>query len=371
MRRDGKEKGLEAKIYEKPWRLKTNKIQYLIKGGELLKRFFGYEDEGNLCSQVWIASTVTSSVNGNEGLSQVELDGECRYLKDMIEEQPVQILGEKHVERFGSSAGVLIKMLNSCDRLLVQAHPDQEKAKRYFHSDYGKTESWYVLDLDENVESPCIYAGFKPGVDRESFHRLIEIQDTEKILDCLYRFEIQKGQVILIPAGLPHTLGAGSLMIEIQEPVDITLRAERIRPDGSELPEESLHSGIGLEALLDCFDFTIRSEEETRKRIFISPRILREDGKISEEVLIGPDTTTCFGMNRIRMNGMGETRTYEKENGAFTIVLVTDGCGRIVTEAGEETLLKGTEIWIPNGVKTYRYETENSLEIVECYPPQI
>lgn len=368
---DGKENGLEANIYEKPWRLKTNKIQYLIKGGDLLKRFFGYEDEGNLCSQVWIASTVTSSVNGNEGLSQVEINGESRYLKEMIEEQPVRILGEKHVERWGSSAGVLIKMLNSCDRLLVQAHPDKEKARRYFNSDFGKTESWYVLDLDDKVESPCIYAGFKPGVDRESFRHLIEIQDTEKILDCLYRFEIQKGQVIFIPAGLPHTLGAGSLMIEIQEPVDITLRAERIRPDGSVLPEESLHSGIGLEALLDCFDFTIRSEEETRERIFVSPYIFRELESVSEEVLIGPETTTRFGMNRIRMNGMGETKTYSKKNGAFTIVLVTEGCGKIVTEAGEEILKKGTEIWLPNGVKTYRYETDKSLEIVECYPPQI
>lgn len=370
IRPDGEEKGLETKLFEKPWRLKTNKIQYLIKGGELLKRFFGYEDEGNLCSQVWIASTVTSSVNGNEGLSQVDCGREIRYLKEMIEEYPAQIMGEEHVKRWGSSTGVLIKMLNSCDRLLVQAHPDQEKAKKYFNSDFGKTESWYVLDLDENTESSCIYAGFKPGVDQEMFRRLIEIQDTQAILDCLYRFEIQKGQVIFIPAGLPHTLGSGSLMIEIQEPVDITLRAERIRPDGSVLPEESLHSGIGLEALLDCFDFTIRSKEETEKKIFVSPRILKEEDFMGEEILIGPDTTTRFGMNRIRMDGAGGKRSWKKENGAFTIVLVTDGTGRLVTETGEEPLKKGTELWIPNGVKTYRYETEEKLEIVECYPPQ-
>ncbi|MBT9775969.1 mannose-6-phosphate isomerase [Clostridium sp. MCC353] len=361
---------MEAKLFEKPWRLKTNKIQYLIKGGELLKRFFGYEDEGNLCSQVWIASTVTSSVNGNEGLSQLEMGDEDRYLKDIIDEYPVQIMGEEHVKRWGTSTGVLIKMLNSCDRLLVQAHPDQEKAKKYFHSDFGKTESWYVLDLDTKTESPCIYAGFKPGVNREMFRRLIEIQDTKKILDCLYRFEIQKGQVIFIPAGLPHTLGEGSLMIEIQEPVDITLRAERIRPDGSVLPEESLHSGIGLEALLDCFDFTVRSEEETRDKIFQPSRMLKKEAHVSEEVLIGPETTTRFGMNRIRMDGTEGRKTYSKENGAFTIVLVTEGSGRIVTEAGEEPLNKGTELWLPNGVKTYRYETGEKLEIVECYPPQ-
>ena len=42
-----------------------------------------------------------------------------------------------------------------------------------------------------------------------------------------------------------------------RQPVDITLRAERIRPDGSVLPEESLHGGKGMDILLDCFDFTL------------------------------------------------------------------------------------------------------------------
>lgn len=366
----GKERKLDREIYRKPWLMKTNKIQYLIKGGELLKRFFGYEDEGNLCSQVWIASTVNSSVNGQEGLSQVAFEDGCRYLKEMIEEHPEEILGEEHVKRWGTSAGVLIKLLNSRDRLLVQAHPDQEKAKKYFGSDFGKTESWYVLDLDEKTESPCIYAGFKPGVTREMFRGLIGIQDTEKILDCLYRYEIKKGQVIFIPAGLPHTLGEGSLMIEIQEPVDITLRAERIRPDGSELPEESLHSGIGLEALLDCFDFTARTREETREMIFVEPYRVKEEGAVKEDCLIGSRTTARFGMNRIRLDRTKErAAVYEKENRSFTIVLATEGAGRIVTEAGSQELEKGTEIWLPAGVKKYSYETSESLEVVECYPP--
>lgn len=353
--------------YEKPWLLKTNKIRYLIKGGSLLKRFFGYEDEGNFCSQVWIASTVNSAVNGKEGLSVLDGEEEGRYLKDLIEEDPEAVLGGEHVKRWGAGTGVLIKLLNSRDRLLVQCHPDKEKAKRYFHSDFGKTECWYVLDLDETEESPCIYAGFKPGTNREMFRHLIEVQDTKRILDCLYRFEIKRGDVIFIPAGLPHAPGSGSLLVEIQEPVDITLRAERIRPDGSELPEESLHSGIGMDALLDCFDFTIRSEEETRNKIFIAPQALNS----RETRLIGEPVTSCFGMNRIRFRSEhGETGSVTKENKDFVIVVAAKGTGRLIAGGQALQLKQGTELWIPHGVKNYTYETEDELEILECYPPQ-
>lgn len=359
---------MKQELFEKPWRLKTNKIQYLIKGGELLKTFFEYEDKDNLCSQAWIASTVTSAVNGAEGLSMVETEEGEFFLKDLIEANPKQTLGTDHMARWKTSMGVLIKVLNSRDRLLVQAHPDAEKAKKYFHSDFGKTESWYVLDLDEKEKSHCIYAGFKPGVTREGFRHLIEVQDTAGILDCLYRFEIQKGQVILIPAGLPHALGAGSLIVEIQEPVDLTLRAERILPDGRVLPEESLHSGIGLEGLLDCFDFTSRTREQTEEKIYIAPWKKTESQSACEEILIGA-AATCFGMNRIFLNG-NERQTYEKENGAFTVVLVTKGKGKIKTGSGFLPLKKGTEVWLSHEIRKYCYETDAELEVVECYPPQ-
>jgi len=401
-----------------PWVLETNRIRYLIKGGRLLSSFFGYEDEAGAYSQVWIASTVTSALDGTEGLSR--LCGNGPYLKDLIEAHPEQVLGEEHVKTWGNTARFLVKLLNSRDRLLVQAHPDGKMAKKYFHLDFGKTESWFVLDVEkDSAEPPCIYVGFRQGVTRENFRHLIEIQDTQAILDCLYRFEIEKGQVIFIPAGLPHALGSGSLVAELQEPVDITLRAERFRPDGSELPEESLHSGIGIEAMLDCFDFTCRTREETEAKIFVAPKTVYAGPGIREDCLLGREVTDRFGMNRIVMSSNGGTFEYNKENKPFAAVLVTAGEGRLVVPDGgmaescgvggvsencgvggrEENrgadraenrgaafdagraaamtgadhavpLKQGTEIWLPHGVSAYRYETDGNLEVMEFYPPQ-
>ena len=50
-------------------------------------------------------------------------------------------------------------------------------------------------------------------------------------------------------------MGSDSLVAELQEPVDITLRAEYIRPDGSRLPVESMYGPAGMDGLLDCFHF--------------------------------------------------------------------------------------------------------------------
>ena len=61
-------------------------------------------------------------------------------------------------------------------------------------------------------------------------------------------------------------MGSDSLVAELQEPVDITLRAEYIRPDGSRLPVESMYGPAGMDGLLDCFHFDCLPREELLAR---------------------------------------------------------------------------------------------------------
>lgn len=349
-----------------PFVLKRNRVAYLIKGGTLLKEFFRYEDPDNRYSQVWLASTVTSSLReGTEGLSVLREDYGGGYLKELLEREPEAFLGREHTEVYGASPAVLVKLLNSGTRLLVQTHPTKEKAKRYFGLPFGKTECWYVLAVEKNRPA-YIYAGFRPGVTRECFCSYIEAQDTEKILNCLHRFAVVPGDVVYIPAGTPHALGAGSLVAEIQEPVDITLRAERIRPDGSVLPEESLHGGKGMDILLDCFDFTCMERERARERFFVKPQPLVSDGDARAVRLIGRGTTDRFSMNRISLSDGGG---YNAENYHFVIAFIADGSGELL--AGDQSLKleRGMEVFIPHGVRQYQYRTEQTLEVLECFPP--
>ena len=257
------------KRYERPLVLETNKIAYLIPGGKLINRFLGEPETETLYSQMWIASVVQSALKGAEDSRSFFVEnGRKFFLGEELDREPKLYLGQDFYDEFGVTTGFLLKLLNSRDRLLVQTHPDKEKAGKYFGLPFGKTECWHVLDTEAD-RTAYVWAGFCPGVTREYFLKLVKNQDTKSILKCLNRFEIKKGDTIFIPAGTPHALGAHSLVAELQEPVDITLRAERFRPDGSELPEESMHLGIGYDGLLDCFDFQCYDEYAMRQRIFL------------------------------------------------------------------------------------------------------
>lgn len=354
-----------AARWERPFRLATNRMSYLIPGGNLIDRFLGEpEGEDPMASQMWIASTVCTALGGGrEGYSRLAPEDGGESFPEVLAAGRERLLGKEFAERFGGTPGFLLKLLNSRDRLLVQVHPDAEKAGRYFGMPCGKTEAWYVLDTEDEA---CVWVGFKPQVTREKFRSLIEAQDTEAILDTLHRFEIRRGDVILIPAGTPHALGSKSLVAEIQEPVDLTLRAERFRPDGSELPEESMHGGIGLEAMLDCFAFDCADRETIRKRVFVEPKCFRTGG-VRETVLIGTAQTRRFGMSRIEVCG-----SVERRNRRFTVGLVLSGAGVLETEDGGIELSQGTEFFIPACVDDYVYRAAGSgeLSVLECYPPE-
>ena len=358
---------LARELSRKPLPLATNKIAYVIAGGSLLPRFLGEKagiEAPNPPSQMWVASTVTSALGeATEGLSRVaDEDGGC-YLKALLDSAPELFLGAAHARKWGANPGYLIKLLNSRDRLLVQVHPDKEKARRYFDSDFGKTEAWFVVNAEK---SAFAYAGFKPGVTKELLRAAILGQDSEKILGLLHAFPIIPGDIMFIPAGLPHALGKDSLVLEIQEPTDITLRAERRRPSGEVLPESYLHAGRGMDVLLECFDYRCRDFESARAEIFLRPETIFSDSACVEQSVISRATTDCFAMNSISL-AAGASR--ERRNEGFVVGLVLSGTGFARAGDREIPLWQGKEIFLPHGVERYSYKAENAMKIMECYPP--
>ena len=362
-----------APLSRRPFALQTNRISYIVAGGALLRRFLGDDPDsgqGHPPSQMWIASTVTSSLGSEtEGLSRLTEEDGGQCLKTRLDSDPEAFLGAEHAERWGGNPGFLVKILNSRDRLLVQVHPDREKARKYFGSEYGKTEAWYVIDAEEDA---LVYAGFRPGVTRESLREAILEADSDRILGLLHPFPVRSGDILFIPAGLPHALGKGSLIIEIQEPTDITLRAERRRPSGEILPERFLHAGRGMDALLECFDYSCADFDTARKRIFLESEVLRRDASVLEESLVSKTTTPYFGMNSI---SLGPGAVYRKRNDRFAVGIVIAGGGLVRGQGFCFSLRRGEEIFIPYGVGDYEYEASAegeegaAMKVIECYPP--
>ena len=141
----------------------------------------------------------------------------------------------------GSAFPLLLKYLD-CNRVLsVQVHPDDEYGAKMPQPDLGKTEAWYIVAADPDS---LVYAGLQPSVDRASLQEAIAAGQAEQ---ALHSFHPEPGDVIYIPAGTVHALGAGLLVAEIQQSSDTTFRLfdwNRVDARGKARP---LHLDQGLE----------------------------------------------------------------------------------------------------------------------------
>ena len=166
-------------------------------GGAALDRWHGREGKNGMFPEDWAASTTRARNPGREeiveGLSRVtSMDG-APYLTDVIARDPQAFFGRAHLQAFGAKAGFLVKLIDAGERLTIQVHPDKRFAREILHSDYGKTESWYILGSNDEDKQPCIYLGFKPGVTRAMWKDIFERQDIPAMLDTLLVAEERGG----------------------------------------------------------------------------------------------------------------------------------------------------------------------------------
>ncbi len=141
-----------------------------------------------------------------------------------------ELLGRHHPQ---SRFPLLVKFLDAALPLSVQVHPNDEQAARLNPPDLGKTEAWYILSADPGS---TIYAGLRPGVDRQQLADAIGQGTCEKLL---HHFQPKAGDCLFIPAGTVHALGAGLLVAEVQQSSDTTFRLydwNRVGPDGKPRP---------------------------------------------------------------------------------------------------------------------------------------
>ena len=158
-------------------------------------------------------------------------------LGELVRQRGPELFGRHHPQ---SHFPLLVKFLDAAQSLSVQVHPNDEQAARLNPPDLGKTEAWYILSADPGS---TIYAGLRPGVDRPQLADAIGQGTCEKLL---HHFQPKAGDCLFIPAGTVHALGAGLLVVEVQQSSDSTFRLydwNRVGPDGKPRP---LHIEQGL-----------------------------------------------------------------------------------------------------------------------------
>jgi mannose-6-phosphate isomerase len=93
--------------------------------------------------------------------SMVKCDGNWKSLLELIEKNPLDILGEKVAEKFDNSLPYLFKVLAAAKPLSIQAHPSRDQAKRGFEREnrVGIPIDAYNRNYkDDNHKPECICA---------------------------------------------------------------------------------------------------------------------------------------------------------------------------------------------------------------------
>lgn len=219
---------LEASLHETIW------------GGRLLERdgWKKLPDDDVQIGESWETEISTIVQNGPY---------QGQTLKTLVDELGGDLLGTHAMKIFGPRFPLLAKFLDANAKLSVQVHPDDSYAARHENGKLGKTEFWYILAAEPGAS---IVHGFKTTPSPTEVFQSIEHLTLE---DLIHEETVQAGDVVFVPAGTVHAIGAGIMLYELQEYSDVTYRMYDYGRPGADGKPRQLH----IERSLDVTDYRV------------------------------------------------------------------------------------------------------------------
>ncbi len=207
-----------------------------IWGGRKLAELFGKKLPAN--KRTGESLEIVDRPEAQSVVSNGPLKG--KSLHDLWSQHRKQIFGDvPELPRFP----LLIKLLDAQEKLSLQVHPPEKMAAKL--GGEPKTECWYVAAVDAGAE---LFVGFRAPITREKFAESLRAGSAA---DHVHTIRVQQGDAMFLPAGRFHAIGAGNLLVEVQQNSDTTYRVfdwDRIDDKGN---ARQLH----VEQALECIDF--------------------------------------------------------------------------------------------------------------------
>src|SRR4051812_23744356 len=176
-----------------PERVLPTRVYRFYRGGALIDRLRGEPEQDGEFPEDWIGSVVAARNAGRDepfaGLTKL---ARGPFLRDEI---------RRHRDVWGMP-NLLVKLLDPVERLPVHAHPDRDFARIHFGSDYGKTEAWMFVGARDGESEAWL--GLREAVEPAEYRAWIDEQRTDRLLDSLNRITVTPGDVLYVPAGVPH-----------------------------------------------------------------------------------------------------------------------------------------------------------------------
>lgn len=297
-----------------------------IWGAPNLKRWFDTAPDATV-GEAWFTAEENRTADGST-------------LGDLLRDNP-QILGNAGDPSHPSLCPLLVKFLFTADRLSVQVHPKDDYARRH-HDSLGKTEAWFVVDAEPGA---TVALGFKGQISPERLRSSAASGDIERLLDWR---SVKSGDIILVPAGTVHAIGAGVTICEIQENSDITYRLyDYGRPRELHLDHGCAVSDLGPYAgwsgssesssertmLAECDYFRIEHLHQKGKKIELA-------GELPHYTLL----ISISGQGRIGRQSFERAQVWMVPAGANPVVIESDEAQWLMTYLGTQPPPKLTRV---------------------------
>jgi mannose-6-phosphate isomerase len=318
----------------KPLTLPPNVLRHFYAGGERIAALRGTPPADH-SPEEWIGAANTT-FDGSRGLSRLP-DG--TLVRDALDADPEGFLGPSHVARYGSDPALLVKLLDAGQRLPVHFHPGREFAARALGLAHGKTEAWLIVEAEPGAS---VWVGFSRPVALEEVRGWMAAQDSAAMLAAMRELPVRAGDAILVPAGTPHAIGEGILMVEVQEPTDLSVLLEW---EGFELTEEEGHLGLGWDVALAALDRSAWSAERAAA--------LRGPG--AGRSLLPAAADPWFRAEPVRGGDLLDA--------GYSIVVGLSGAG----ELGDVELARGTALLVPHAAGAL--SVSGDVSGIRCRPP--
>jgi mannose-6-phosphate isomerase len=284
-------------------------------GGDRIVRVFGRGAPPGVYAESW------EIADRPDGMS-VAINGPLagRTLRELTETYGQDLTGTRAA---GASFPLLVKLIDARERLSVQVHPDEEDTRK--HGGEPKTEVWYVLEV---APGAGVFAGLKPGTTEQKVRERLA---SGTLPDQLRFMPVERGEAVFVPGGRIHSIGAGCLLLEVQQNSNTTYRLydwDRRGPDGQPRP---LHVESALRA----------ARWDDRDVVKPTPRLLDRAGKDERWEVF---ESRYFRLERLLLESPYARRA---DRGSFRAIFVVSGSAEIVHAAGTESLAAGVTCLLP------------------------
>jgi mannose-6-phosphate isomerase len=261
-------------------------------------------------------------------------------------EYPRQLFGalSSHFSRFP----LLLKFLDVSQRLSVQVHPSDAHGALIPAGDTGKTEAWVVL---EQGPAARVFAGLTAGVRPDTLRRAIA---SGTVVDLLAAFVPKPGDVVLIPAGIVHSM-SDAVVFEVQQNSDVTFRLY----DWDRLdPSTGVPRALQVDEAMACIDFA-------QGPVGLRTPLVQETQPVLREELVVCDQ---FGLTRIS----GSVPFAVGAMGLPRVLVCLAGSSRLEHAGGTCTLDKGDLLLLPAVVGECCCRPDGVVDLLEIsvVPPR-